>query len=475
MTAEFNMNVLDTFNKAVFDNENVIVNFAGKENEKAASLKRNGTFSGSNIFRFMRGGKAQKANNEARSELLKSLGKAFGLEGVGTGKRGETTFSREFMDKLKNLIGPAFKAEDFGVPEQGGAVTSGKPLTFRRVKAIMTQAANFSSGNKFDLTEYQNKFNNLLKESGSSVATLDADIKNAKTQEQESFLEMFRFVKASLDFLDTEINDPEKSVVRNNPIYQEELEDEGAGSASLNNIEPFIVYDKETGKTSYVHVLDEKFRSTVFSKAVGGLAIHTENCQYKFTDKDGNTYYDISDQKKYVTDLMKSFIKVSVDSFYKAKMTGRLNEFRNHIATNGGACMEDKTTKFIEFRDRKLDQAKPVDKDLERELEGIVLKGTNATPLDECVTGMINNVVSREDLQDLDSWEEYAPHVRKELVGTFHPITKPVLDSKGNPVKIYGKFQFEPVMVNGQPEFRKLTEEDVDRIGKMIYDDAFKF
>ena len=174
---------------------------------------------------------------------------------------------------------------------------------------------------------------------------------------------------------------------------------------------------------------------------------------------------------------MKSFIKVSVDSFCKAKMTGRLNEFRPHIATNGGACMEDKTTKFIEFRDRKLDQtdANAVDKDLERELESIVLKGTNATPLDECVTGMITNVVSREDLGDLDSWEEYAPHVKKELVGTFHPITKPVLDSKGNPVKIYGKFQFEPVMVNGQPEFRKLTEEDVDRIGKMIYDDAFKF
>ena len=105
---------------------------------------------------------------------------------------------------------------------------------------------------------------------------------------------------------------------------------------------------------------------------------------------------------------MKSFIKVSVDSFCKAKMTGRLNEFRHHIATNGGACMENKVTKFIEFRDRKLDQtdANAVDKDLERELESIVLKGTNATPLDECVTGMITNVVSREDLGDLDSWEE---------------------------------------------------------------------
>ena len=45
-----------------------IFNFAGKENEKAASLKRNGTFSGSNICRFMRGGKAQKANNERVSE-----------------------------------------------------------------------------------------------------------------------------------------------------------------------------------------------------------------------------------------------------------------------------------------------------------------------------------------------------------------------------------------------------------------------
>ncbi len=474
MTVEFNMRSLDTFSNAAFGNENDIVNIA-RDNEKAASLKKNGTFSSSNIFRFMRGGSARKANNEARAELLKSLGKAFGLEGVGTGKRGETTFSGEFMDKLKKLIGPSFKAEDFGVPERGGAVTSGKPLTFRRVQAIMTQAANFASGNKFDLAEYQNKFNNLLKESGSSLETLDADIKKA-SGEQESFLEMFRFVRSSLNFLDTEMNHPEQSVVRNNPTYEWELETEGAGYSKLETMKPFIVYNKETGQKSYVNELDRNFRNTVFSKAVGGLAIHTENCPYKFTDKDGNTYYDIRPQKKYVTDLMKSFIKVSVDSFYKAKMTGKLNEFRHHIAKDGGACMEDKTTKFIKFRDKVLDQidANAVDKDLERDLEGILLKG-DATSLDECVTGMITNVVSREDLQDLDSWEEYAPHVKKELVGTFHPITKPVLDNNGNPVKIFGKFQFEPVLVNGQPEFRKLTEEDVDRIGKMIYDDAFKF
>ena len=50
-----------------------------------------------------------------RTELLKSLGQAFGLKGM-TEENGKVKFSQEFMNKLESLLGPnVFKKSDFGV------------------------------------------------------------------------------------------------------------------------------------------------------------------------------------------------------------------------------------------------------------------------------------------------------------------------------------------------------------------------
>ena len=46
---------------------------------------------------------AKKANNAVRTELLRALGKAFDLEGVGNNNYGKLTFSQKFMDKLSEL------------------------------------------------------------------------------------------------------------------------------------------------------------------------------------------------------------------------------------------------------------------------------------------------------------------------------------------------------------------------------------
>ncbi len=53
------------------------------------------------------------ANNAARTEFLRSLGNAFGLEGIGRNDKGVTTFSKDFMDKLEKLLGPDFKRDAF--------------------------------------------------------------------------------------------------------------------------------------------------------------------------------------------------------------------------------------------------------------------------------------------------------------------------------------------------------------------------
>ena len=152
---------LNTFKNVDLGNDNAIVNINDDK-----QLTSDSTFSKAKIFRFLRSSTTQANNNQIRTELLKSLGKAFGLEqGIGTGPKGEVTFSREFMDRLEKILGPAFKRSDFGVPAEGGAVKSGKPLTQRRINLIMTQAAAFESKD-FSIASYKNKLSVIMKDLG---------------------------------------------------------------------------------------------------------------------------------------------------------------------------------------------------------------------------------------------------------------------------------------------------------------------
>lgn len=55
------------------------------------------------------------------------------------------------MDRLSDILGPAFKRGDFGI--KNGVVASGRPLTQRRIKAIFKAAATA----KADATAYDGK------------------------------------------------------------------------------------------------------------------------------------------------------------------------------------------------------------------------------------------------------------------------------------------------------------------------------
>jgi len=111
-------------------------------NDGNGKLKKSAMFNSGNIFRWMRSDTTKHANNEIREQLLQNLGKLLAPDFNLTKKGGHTEFSSEFMDKLENILGAdVFKKKDFGVGKNGGSVSSGRPLTARRINAIMARVA----------------------------------------------------------------------------------------------------------------------------------------------------------------------------------------------------------------------------------------------------------------------------------------------------------------------------------------------
>ena len=142
MAIQFNPNALNAFSNVNFDQNDAIANL-GEDN----SLVQNGN-RGLGIFAKIRFSSTKANNNAVRTELLKALGRAFNLDGVGE-QGGKTTFSREFMDRLEEILGPVFKRGDFGI-DADGAVASGKPLTQRRIQAVCTAATDYAARARLD-------------------------------------------------------------------------------------------------------------------------------------------------------------------------------------------------------------------------------------------------------------------------------------------------------------------------------------
>jgi len=87
-----------------------------------------------NVFRRI--GRDIEGNNRTREALLRSLGEAYGLQGMNRTEDGRTTFSKDFMREVTGLIGADLSVDDFKVGDDG-FVSSGKPLTARRVAQIL--------------------------------------------------------------------------------------------------------------------------------------------------------------------------------------------------------------------------------------------------------------------------------------------------------------------------------------------------
>ena len=152
MAIQFDLNALSRFSNVNFGDNDAIANLDGGDglvqNEKLGFI----------LTRKFRSSTAEKQNNAVRTELLKALGQAFRFNGV-TEQDGKTTFSDEFIRRLSDILGPAFKRGDFGI--KNGVVDSGKPLTQRRIQAIV-KAARAKGEMPYDGKAYRAKIDSLM-------------------------------------------------------------------------------------------------------------------------------------------------------------------------------------------------------------------------------------------------------------------------------------------------------------------------
>lgn len=471
MPVQFNPNALDAFRNAQFANANSIANLNDQ-----GGVKANGEYKGG-IRVLFRSDDERAANNAVRTELLKSLGKAFGLAGMQEAG-GKVTFSKDFMDKLESLLGAAFKRDDFKIAADG-TVSSGKPLTSRRITAILTKAAVVGKST-FDIGIYRTKLNAIKEELGiAGLSAKDLD----KAVEKNGALKMFVHAEKALDFLENDIfmgqrvPDPDypgettmvygpkkettdKSVIRNNPEYMF-TKSLNANDPALKHMVKFqIRSDKEKG---YVDLKNTAgFQNGYLWHSLGGELLHLERAKFSMLNTDCD---DIEPLKKYIHDTVQLFAMKMVDCYFEAKELGKLDEFMEFLQ-NPGACLEDKGLHLVQFENRiaPKEDLKPMDSAKARELERIADQNldSNAPPpkADRMVFDELDDIFAKPEFADKDEWKDVAELVKKRLVGKTSGVMVPV--TKDN-----GRVEFKPLLdKQGQPVVRPLTAEDIDKLGE---------
>ncbi|SKA65138.1 hypothetical protein SAMN02745213_01625 [Succinivibrio dextrinosolvens DSM 3072] len=354
------------------------------------------------------------------------------------------------MDKLEKILGPEFKRSDFGVPAEGGAVKSGKPLTQRRIKAIMTQASAFESKD-FSIAAYKEKLSVIMKDlgmpdvKGKTVKELNALFENNKTAR------IFADIQKSLDFLENKLD----RMIKVDAEYEFNLEltendPEARENLIENTSDKFKILNETTGE---YEKLDEEMASNlgkdVLWSMLGGELIHTERARFNY-----QTAETIKPFKDYVANTIKSFVKNAIDSYFESKHQDKIELFHNHVRSHLGACMEDKAKNFIEFRQNNLEG--PVNKAEEAKLNSIINRN-NAQNLKEMIEVELDALFKQNPEGE---WGDYAPVIKQKLVGKFATV---IIKNDNN--------EYTELKDNGKVVVRALTAEDIDRIGESLYND----
>ena len=430
MPIEFNAKALNAFRNAQFQNENTVANLNGKE------LKAGGTFHGGNIFRTIgRSGDEKRANNEVRTELLRALGQAFGISGMEE-KNGKVTFSKDFMVRLKDILGDdVLKSGDFKL-NNDGSVTSGRPLTQRRITAIMNKAAIVGRG-EFNVKDYEVKLAEVKKD----LAKLD-DQSGFNT----AFKKYFDFVENSLNFLK---NDVDGLLIENEQWIVNDLTEEDNTNVPrylINQVNP------ETGK-KYPLMYRGDMSQFLGVNMVKGL-FHTE--QYPNIP----ARIDTPEAKKalmdYIRTTTETFVQGAIDLYLDAKEAGMVPQLVKQWKQEPAACMDAKAAEPNKLRE-ELGLLTDAQLDLK-----FATTHTGTTKLDECLYQEIKVAKDKRNarkLPEAKGWNDLAAAVKKAMVGEIRPIV--TLDENGGLV---------PLMENGQQVVREVTAEDIDKIGPACCD-----
>ena len=470
MAIQFDSKALDAFRGAQFAKGRSIANFS-----KNDGITSSGTYKGT-LGAMFRGKAAESSNNVARTELLKALAKSFGIYREIDNGFGRVTFTEEFMDKLSDLLGSAFKREDFKIDPDTGRVTSGKPLTARRIKAIVAQADRHL-GKGFNVNEYIFRMEEIKEDAKinglDDAAVQNAMMNNSKLRTFYKADKCLQFLKNDL-FMPKQVRNPktgavktvygpdesetDNSIIRNNPKYQD-LKRRGK---STKGVPPFQFRDPATGKYQPLTDLAE-FNRTVLSPKLGDSLVHTERAEFDITTDD-----DIEPVKKYIHDTLRFFATKFVDVYLDDKAHNRLREFNEQYLTEPGVCLEDKGKSLMKYESRHAGNAggaqmsKAEIAELERIADEPVGPKGKAQGAETLIYKEINFLQEGDNAakyQESEDWKDFAGPIKAKLVGKRAQIVEPVKKPNSN------AYEFKPVLEDGVPVVRPLTEKDINTIG----------
>lgn len=142
-----NFSALNAFrNVEVQNNKAILVDVGGDRYRSISTYK--GPLSG-----MVRSEGERLVNNNMRENLMDALADAFGMKDQVTTVDGKKQYSTTLIDTLEKHLGKDFKREDFGF--KGGTVSSGRPLTMRRVTAILNKLENVN----FNISAHEKHLN----------------------------------------------------------------------------------------------------------------------------------------------------------------------------------------------------------------------------------------------------------------------------------------------------------------------------
>ena len=290
MAILFNPQALNAFAKFNVGNNNAIAN-----------LGEGGNLVQKDALGFMRFRlpSTKERNNAVRTELLKALGNAFSIDGV-TERDGKTRFSAQFMNRLEEILGPeVFKREDFGL--EGGEVASGKPLTQRRITAIV-KAACAKSESGYDATAYSAKADAI------ADAFKGRDPNALSTRTAQRYVDA---MKRTIDWLENDLEGFDAAV---------------PGIGNLEKVKTFVY------KRTRLFIYPDDIRSFLAQVEAAKRQDRPENEQNQIINIDNLPKNDEATEerransKTYIIDRLQTMVKESIDICLKAIAAGKIDD-----------------------------------------------------------------------------------------------------------------------------------------------------
>jgi hypothetical protein len=351
------------------------------------------------------------------------------------------------MDQLESILGKdVFKRGDFKIGADG-TVTSGRPLTSRRISTIVAKAEEVGArylvrcgGGEYDAAAYEEDFKTVqhaisrrkdVREG--ALLGLNGTGKGSVTYKPEPRLtEYFNHVGKCLRFLN---NDFEGLISEN-----EEWVSNARSGKSNEGVARYVITDPKTQGRIPMHSAGDLTKYLSLTNPIGLF----EPSLYPNIPGGGiKTPEALGALKDYVRSTLKTYVQSSIDLYFDANEAGKLDDFVEEINSAHLAYMDNRTEFTIATRAKLGLFVDAVPEVADHDVK---------TNLDQCVYQEIG--LASKKIPNARVWNDIAGEVKQALVGKVRPIG--TVDESG---------RFEPLMEGGKPVVRAITEEDVDRIG----------